>query len=142
MATALAIRHLRIGSTALAIFFATTLAVFCPDAAAGGDGGFFALGEGQASCGEFLSAAEGARRARLPGDKPNVYRDPDYGQYVNFADGFITGANWADRRSRMRGWGTDHMGRMVWIESYCRNHPLDPFIAALIKLRSSLPSRP
>jgi hypothetical protein len=99
---------------------------------------FLAVGEGQASCGEFLQAVEGERRARMPGDPAETYRTPDYGKYLNFADGFITGANFTDLRWRMLGQSSDHAGRMTWLENYCRKNPLDAYVTALIELRTFL----
>lgn len=124
------------------VFMASALAVISPHAALGQKPSFWALGQGQASCGEFLRAVEGERQARMPSDPPNSYRYPNYGQYVNFADGFITGSNWAGNGAAMLGEGTDHAGRMAWLENYCRQHPLDSYVSALVSLRASLGSRP
>jgi len=112
-----------------------------PEKSMGQDAMFLALGEGQATCGEFLQAMEGERRARMPGDRSETYRTPDYGKYLNFADGFISGANFSDRHWRMLGQGTDHAGRTSWIENYCKKNPLDAYLAALIALRTFLSSR-
>lgn len=125
------------------IFFtASALADISPHAALGQKPSFLALGQGQASCGEFLRAVEGERQARVPSDPINSYRYPIYGQYVNFADGFITGANWVGSGAGMLGEGTDHAGRMAWLENYCRQHPLNSYVSALIGLKASLGSRP
>jgi hypothetical protein len=55
-----------------------------------------------------------------------------------YADGFLTGANLWDVRISLTGNFTNALGRMEWIEKYCRARSLDKFFQALIALRNSL----
>jgi hypothetical protein len=101
---------------------------------------FLALGEGQASCGEFLDAVQAERKAREPRDPVESYRVARYGAYLNFADGFVSGANFGDPTYRTVGQNTEHTGRMRWLENYCRANPLNGFLDAVVSLRSFLVS--
>jgi len=55
-----------------------------------------------------------------------------------YADGFLTGANLWDVQNSLTGNSTDTLGRMAWIENYCRAHTLDKFFQALISFRNFL----
>jgi len=57
---------------------------------------------------------------------------------VMYADGFLTGANLWDVQNSLTGNSTDTLGRMAWIENYCRAHTLDKFFQALISFRNFL----
>jgi hypothetical protein len=110
------------------------VSVFCPTLAFP-QVTFFNFGEGTASCREFLQAAEAERKARPPTARPTEVYNRDYGAFVHFADGFLTGANMWDTTHPYLGKGTDTQGRMAWIENYCRAKPLDEFTHAVIGLR-------
>src|SRR5438270_392731 len=58
---------------------------------------FLVIGVGQNSCGQYLRAAEGERKARPAHGVPDgaVYTD-SYGTYLDFTDGFLTGASAVD----------------------------------------------
>ena len=96
---------------------------------------YFGFGDGSASCGEFLQAAEAERKARPPTARPTQVYIRDYEDFVMFADGFLTGANVWDTTHSELGKGTDTQGKMAWIENYCRAKPLDQFSNAVIGLR-------
>ena|SRR6185437_5867851 len=86
---------------------------------------FTQIGLANNSCGAFLEAMDGERKARPPNASPDGVYSQRYGGYLDFVDGFITGANYADDvPHRMIGQGTDHAGRMQWLENYCRRYPL------------------
>jgi hypothetical protein len=99
---------------------------------------YFVIGEGQASCGEFLQAAEAERKERPPTARPTQLYNRGYTDFVMFVDGFLTGANAWDTTHSELGKGTDTQGRMAWIENYCRSKPLDRLSNAVIGLRMYL----
>jgi hypothetical protein len=102
-------------------------------------GAFIALGEGLRSCGEYVQATEAEKKLKPPTAQPDAVYSRDFQSFVDFADGYLSGANSKD--IPQYGWlaeGTDHAGRMAWLENYCRSHPIDGFIKALIGLRQYL----
>lgn len=97
------------------------------------------IGLARSSCGEYLLAVEGEKKARPPNANPDATYSSHYGGYVDYADGFLTGANFGDTTPRrMIGQGGDRAGRMAWLENYCRTNPLANFGGALIALREYL----
>ena len=114
--------------------FIVVVSVFCPTLAFP-QVTFFNFGEGEASCGEFLQAAEAERKERPPTARPTEVYNRDYLAFLMFADGFLTGANMWDTTHPYLGKETDTQGRMAWIENYCRAKPLDKFSYAVIGLR-------
>jgi hypothetical protein len=114
--------------------FVVVVSVLCPTLAFP-QVPFFNFGEGTASCGEFLQAAEAERKERPPTARPTEVYNRHYGSFMHFADGFLTGANVWDTTHSLLGKSTDAQGRMAWIENYCRAKPLDPFSNAVIGLR-------
>jgi hypothetical protein len=103
------------------------------------------IGRGSDSCGQYLLAVEGEKKARPLNPNPGAANSSqypvystEYGVYLEFTDGFLTGANSADATRRFIGQETEHAGRMVWLENYCRANPVLPFIGALIELREYL----
>jgi hypothetical protein len=103
---------------------------------------FSGFGLTTTSCGVFLEAMEGERKARPPNANPDGIYSEKYGGYLDFLDGFMTGSNYADDPpNRMIGRGSDHAGRMAWIENYCRANPLSPYGSAVIELRRHLEGR-
>jgi hypothetical protein len=102
----------------------------------------FIFGEGLASCGEFLQKAETERKTRPPSATASQIYDSEYAALIMYADGFLTGANLWDVQNSLIGNSTDTLGRMAWIEKYCRAHSLDNFFQALISFRNSLKDEP
>ncbi len=96
---------------------------------------FWNLGEGNASCGEFLVELDGERRARPPTARPTQIYNPGYGKYAYYADGFLTGANIWDFAHPMVGKTSEVPARMIWLENWCRANPLEFWTTALIALR-------
>src|SRR5207248_1659450 len=54
------------------------------------------FGVGLNSCGQYLQAFEGERKARSPGASPDAVYTLPYSGYLDFVDGFLTGANFAE----------------------------------------------
>jgi len=72
------------------------------------------IGLARNSCGEYLLSVETEKKARPPDGNPDATFSSHYGGYVDFADGFLTGANFGDATPRrMIGQGSDHAGRMA-----------------------------
>ena len=90
----------------------------------------FIFGEGLASCGEFLQKAETERKSRPPSATATEVYDSGYAALVMYADGFLTGANLWDVQNSLIGNSTNTLGRMAWIENYCRAHSQDKFFQA------------
>jgi hypothetical protein len=103
---------------------------------------FISFGLAWTSCGAFLEAMEGERRARPQNAVPDAIYSQRYGGYLDFADGFLTGANYAAATpNRTIGQANDHAGRMAWLENYCRQDPVGTYIRALLALREHLEAR-
>jgi hypothetical protein len=98
---------------------------------------YWVMGEGMKSCGEYLRAVEGERKARPATASTNEIYTMNYEAFEYFADGFLTGANLEGPETRT-GQGTDAPGRMAWLENYCRRNPLDTYLTALAWLRRHL----
>jgi hypothetical protein len=97
------------------------------------------IGLALSSCGAFLDAMEGERKARPPNASPDGIYSQKYGGFLDFADGFLAGASYADTTpNRMIGRETDHAGRMAWLENYCRRDPLMSYGSAVFELRKHL----
>jgi len=102
-----------------------------------GEGGtFFAFTPGGLSCGKYLRAAEGERKARPAHPEPDSIYSMDYLSFLTFANGYLTGVNWAIESGV--GHQSDVAGRMKWLENYCTRNPLDEFAVALMMLREYL----
>ncbi len=54
----------------------------------------------------------------------------------------MTALNWSDSDQRDMLAGSDAEGAMLWVENYCRNHPLDTFFDATLALRRELSEKP
>jgi hypothetical protein len=105
-------------------------------------------GFGAEGCGHFLKAVDDEHKARPFNAKPNSIYTMDYFIFENYALGFLSGANWAsaslgdNKDAAVGSSGTDDFaGPMIWLENYCRDHPLDNYIAGVIHLRAILAAR-
>jgi hypothetical protein len=109
----------------------------------------FIYGRGQDSCEQFMQAAGNEHKARPPNAEVNVIYTPYYAAYQDYAQGFLSGANWVwglqgnDKNARIgpngpKDYFTDEM---TWLENYCRAHPLDGYGGALIHLRNALAAK-
>jgi hypothetical protein len=105
--------------------------------ARGEEGGFSAIGYGNYSCGRFLQVVDDERKVRPPLTAPGAYYTREYAAIQSYAAGFLTGANWA-KLENVAPADDSFSGEMVWLENYCREHPLDHYIFALINLRNAL----
>jgi hypothetical protein len=124
-----------------------------------GDEHFFGYppsGAGSERCGQFLQAADGEHQARPRNADPTKLYTRGYTLYVVYALGFLTGASaeaelLAEARAAEAGAGrlaskagqaglsTGYFAsEMVFLENYCRQHPLDNYMDALIDLRTAL----
>jgi hypothetical protein len=126
------------GSSFLFIVFIACL--LSARAAVPAEGGSFTVfGEGLRSCGEYIEATEAEKKLRPPTAQPDAVYSRDFQSFVDFTDGYLSGANSKDVAQYGRlAEGTDHAGRMAWLQNYCRTHPIDGFIKALIRLRQYL----
>jgi hypothetical protein len=105
-----------------------------------------AFGMALSSCGVYLQAAEAERLVRPPNasSADNAYAvvTPRFGMFVDFTDGFLSGANLGEPGAtgpgRYTGLRSDHAGRMAWLENYCRSNPLVAFADAVIALHDFL----
>ena len=88
------------------------------------------------SCGEYLRAAEGERKARPAYSEANAVYSMSYLSFSSYADGWLSRAN-VENEGRS-GENTDLSGRMAWLENYCRQNPLTLYVNALEALRGYL----
>jgi hypothetical protein len=104
------------------------------------------FGPGNFSCGEFLQAADGERKARPRDATPDGTYTAGYLSFESYAQGFLSGINWA----RQYNSSDAHVGSsmhdyftaaMTEIENYCHQHPLDIYLRALISLRNTLETK-
>jgi hypothetical protein len=100
------------------------------------------------SCGRFLQAVDGERKARPRNPVPDADYTSLYALFEGYALGFLTGANWAMVHSNnyeeanVGNSMNDHFaGAMAWLETYCRQHPLDNYYEALEHLRVGLAAK-
>jgi hypothetical protein len=100
--------------------------------------GQYVFGDLQASCGEYLEAAEREQQARTPDAKPTSVYDRHYLSFISTVDGFLSGANYTDPIDKFVGKNSEHAGRMAWLANYCREKPLAYFADAVIGLRDEL----
>lgn len=98
----------------------------------------FIFGDGLVSCSEFLQKAETERRTRPSSATATQIYDKEYAALIMYADGFLTGANLWDVQNSSIGDSTDTLGRMAWIENYCRTYPREKFFNALLSFRNFL----
>jgi hypothetical protein len=107
----------------------------------------FVLSKGNSGCGDFLQAMDGERNAHPKKPVPpvpgyTIFYSEEYQAFAMFADGFLTGVNYATARYKgaggREGATTDQWGRALWLENYCRQQPLSSYINALLALRGFL----
>lgn len=86
-------------------------------------------GYGNQTCGHYVSAREGSRKGSS-GDRVEVL------MYLSWFSGFATSIS--ARRSEDVLQGKDSDAIALWLENYCRENPLDSFLAASSKLLTAL----
>jgi hypothetical protein len=99
---------------------------------------FVLIGVGLSSCGEFLRSADAEKKRRPANASPTALYSISFAAFASYADGFLSGTNYSDPIERRVSEHTDQPGRMAWLENYCRDHPLDIYITALMQLRTFL----
>src|SRR5580700_11252210 len=79
------------------------------------------IGVGANSCGQYLQSLEDERKVRPSGADQDTFYTFGFETYVNWAEGFLSGANLIDvAPRRMTGGGSDRAGRIIWLENFCR----------------------
>jgi hypothetical protein len=114
------------------LLIAATLALTCQTSGSALAGKYTEYGEGTVSCGTYVQAAE---RQRISGSSVR------YLQFTGFTNGYLTALNWMasavgvqDGTYKNIMQGTDLEGQMLWLENYCRQHPLSDFGVAVSEL--------
>jgi hypothetical protein len=125
---------------------AVTLFVGGPHAAQSAE--FYMFGAATTHCSDFLQAMDVERKARVADPIPtepgiSITDTDEFRRFGNFADGFLSGVNYAyayeyASEQGTTGHSTDQWGRALWLENYCRRRPLEEYINALIALRKHL----
>lgn len=85
-----------------------------------------AYGVGTQGCGKYVAATDQAKR----GDSQAVY------QYLAWMAGFVSHASLLDGVEYFEGSDTDSV--QLWLENYCRAHPLEPFSTSVMHLMLEL----
>ncbi|MFJ3471018.1 hypothetical protein [Pseudomonas sp. NPDC090201] len=83
-------------------------------------------GLGTQGCGKYVAATDQSRR----GDSQAIY------QYITWMSGFISHASAVDGTEYFKNSDTDSIA--LWLERYCRAHPLEPFSTAVVHLMLEL----
>jgi hypothetical protein len=83
-------------------------------------------GVGTQGCGKYVAATEQFRR----GDSQAIY------QYITWTSGFVSHASAVDGTEYFKNSDTDSIA--LWLENYCRAHPLEPFSTAVMELMLEL----
>ena len=84
-------------------------------------------GYGAYSCGHYVKALDGYRHN-------NRVDSIDYFVFVGWFQGFATNQSIESGQNVLHGRDVDSIG--VWLEKYCREHPVDKFVTAGQKLLS------
>jgi hypothetical protein len=85
------------------------------------------FGDGTSSCGEYVKAADREKQNPRSGV---TYKDPYYIGFMSFANGFLSGSNMMGGilgSDNDLGHQTSFEGRMLWLDNWCREHPLSMF---------------
>jgi hypothetical protein len=98
----------------------------------------FVYGEANATCGEYVQSIESERKSRPPTAKPTQVYDRSFMVFAGVVDGFLTAENFENPNVTVV--SADLWGRMMWLENYCRGHPLEAFPHAIRQLRTYLES--
>lgn len=86
-------------------------------------------GYGAETCGHYVSAREGFRKGSAR-DRVEVL------MYLSWLDGFATAMSAKQSKDVFKGKDSDAIAR--WLETYCRENPLDSFLIASSKLLTAL----
>jgi len=106
------------------------------------DGQFYPLGSGgSSSCEAFVAAAESNNRARRPDDPPNTFYHLELASLMSWIEGFVSAMNYMAPTGRMVGRHAAPVVRYLWVETYCRSHPLDTLVQVAAAFRRDLIAR-
>jgi hypothetical protein len=83
-------------------------------------------GLGTQGCGKYVAATDQAKR----GDGQAVY------QYITWMSGFMSHASGVNGVDYFKNSDTESV--QLWLENYCRAHPLEPFATAVTQLAIAL----
>lgn len=89
----------------------------------------YVYGSGANSCGKYVKALEGFR-------KQDVKDTMEYLSFITWFSGFVSSKCLDLDKDVLH--GKDFDGITLWFENYCREHPLDGFYTATIKLLGEL----
>jgi hypothetical protein len=103
-----------------------------------GEERFLVFPVGNQGCGQFLQAVDAEHKARPRNASPTAMYTMEYLMYEFYAEGFLTGANYASRAEIGSSITDKFVGEMAWLENYCRQHPLDDYVNAVTHLRATL----
>jgi hypothetical protein len=92
---------------------------------------------GGKSCGQFLKSVEEYKRVDKSGTDDGV-STPVYTGYMSYLWGFLAGANYFDRAHDSVGARSEVHANSLFLENFCRAHPLEIFQIALEYLRAEL----
>lgn len=100
---------------------------------------YYPVGFGTKSCGEYLRAADAERKALPASPEPKTLYNADFVMFAAYADGWLSGANFMSGAYHLPqgsfvGQKSDTDGRMAFLESYCKDHPLNEFADAVSEL--------
>jgi hypothetical protein len=99
---------------------------------------YLPVGQAGSTCVKYLQARDAEAQARPPDAPPGRFFTGQYIVFIGLADGALSAANRLDSASPKVGANSTPADRMDWLENYCRDHTLEPFVDAVFSLREYL----
>jgi hypothetical protein len=93
---------------------------------------------GGKTCGQFIQSVEEYRKFGKSRTDPDGVLTPVYTGYMSYLWGFLAGANYFDRAHDSVGVRSEVHANSLFLENFCRAHPLEAFQIALEYLRAEL----
>jgi len=104
-------------------------------------GTIWVFGTGTKSCGHFVQVADSEHKAKPRHTAPEAISTLGYVAFVTWTEGFLSGTNFSEH-AMVGASISDHFAdAMAWIENYCRQHPLDSYLNAVMQLKVALAAK-
>jgi len=118
-----------------------TLVVALTAPARAEQGTLWVFGTGTNSCGQFVQVADREHKAKSHHTAPEVISTLGYVAFVTWTEGFLSGTNFSEHAMVGANISDHFADAMAWIENYCRQHPLDSYLNAVMQLKVALAAK-